>query len=133
MKKATRLVLTLCAFIAGYFFTYWVPFSFIPGASDITLLPQLVSLFIGVSVAAFTWRKTWNISPSLATSILLGGVIVGAVGFVAGFFAPMIFFPQSNLGPLFGIFFSGPIGFIVGLIAGGLYWMVKKKKNAALP
>ena len=50
---------------------------------------------------------------------LLGGVIVGGIGFLAGFVGPIIFTPEANQGPLLGIFVTGPLGFAVGA-AGGL-------------
>jgi hypothetical protein len=43
-------------------------------------------------------------------------VILGAAGFCAGFFGPMVFVPESNLGPIVGIFFSGPGGIVLGLV-----------------
>jgi hypothetical protein len=36
----------------------------------------------------------------------VGGVIVGALGFIAGFFGPILFTPESNR-PLLGIFITG--------------------------
>jgi hypothetical protein len=42
--------------------------------------------------------------------------ILGAVGFAAGFFGPMIFVPEANQGPLVGIFMSGPAGVALGLL-----------------
>jgi hypothetical protein len=45
-------------------------------------------------------------------------LIVGGIGFAAGFFGPIILTPDSNQGPLLGIFITGPIGFVVGLIYG---------------
>jgi hypothetical protein len=49
---------------------------------------------------------------------LLAGLSVGSVGLLTGYFAPLVMFPQSNLGPLFGIIFAGPAGFVVGVILG---------------
>ena len=49
---------------------------------------------------------------------LLGALIVGGIGFAAGFFGPIIFTPKSNQGPLLGIFFTGPLGFVAGAIIG---------------
>jgi len=129
MKIATRIILTICAFVASYFFIFWLPFSLIilPGNNE--MVPHIVSLLIAVCVAIFVWKKGGGINHNLATSILLGGMIVGAIGFVVGFFGPMILYPQSNLGPLFGLFFTGPIGFLIGLIGGGIYWNIKVKKQ----
>lgn len=42
-------------------------------------------------------------------------LVLGAAGFCAGFFGPMVFVPESNLGPIVGIFFSGPGGVVLGL------------------
>jgi len=54
----------------------------------------------------------------------LGAFVVGTVGFVAGFFGPMIFNPSANQGPMLGIFITGPgsavLGFVGGIIAGVL-------------
>lgn len=43
-------------------------------------------------------------------------VILGAVGFCAGFFGPLIFVPEANQGPLVGILMTGPGGGLLGLI-----------------
>ena len=52
---------------------------------------------------------------------LLGGFILGGIGFAAGFFGPIFLTPRSNQGPLLGIFFTGPLGFIIGVAIGSLY------------
>ncbi|WP_263588878.1 hypothetical protein [Sphingopyxis sp. GC21] len=46
------------------------------------------------------------------------GCLLGAIGFAGGFFGPMIFTPDANQGPMLGIFITGPIGFLLGLLAG---------------
>jgi hypothetical protein len=57
-----------------------------------------------------------------------GGVIVGFIGFIAGFVGPIVFKPDSNQGPLLGIFITGPGGFILGTIAGAIWAQFRKKK-----
>jgi hypothetical protein len=53
--------------------------------------------------------------PSALTWVL----ILGAAGFAAGFFGPLIFAPDANQGPLVGILISGPGGaFLGGLLCG---------------
>jgi hypothetical protein len=47
-------------------------------------------------------------------------VILGGIGFAGGFFGPIIFTPESNQGPLLGIFITGPIGAVLGAIIGVL-------------
>jgi hypothetical protein len=43
-------------------------------------------------------------------------VFIGGFGFCAGFFGPIIFVPGANQGPLLGIFITGPLGILVGLL-----------------
>lgn len=43
-------------------------------------------------------------------------LFLGVVGFLVGFFGPIIADPSTHQGPLLGILFTGPIGFIVGLL-----------------
>jgi hypothetical protein len=57
-------------------------------------------------------------SKKIALCTLMGGIILGGIGFVGGFFGPIIFTPQANQGPLLGIFITGPLGFILGAIIG---------------
>lgn len=53
-------------------------------------------------------------------SALRGGCLLGGIGFVAGFVGPIVFMPDSNQGPLLGIFITGPGGFLVGLVLGAV-------------
>jgi hypothetical protein len=50
----------------------------------------------------------------------LGALGIGFVCFAAGFFGPIIFAPESNQGPLLGIFITGPLGAVAGAIIGAL-------------
>jgi hypothetical protein len=61
---------------------------------------------------------------------LIGALVVGGISFAAGFFGPMIFSPQSNQGPMLGIFITGPAGFVVGLIGGGIVGIFRKGRDA---
>jgi len=47
-------------------------------------------------------------------------IILGAVGFAAGFFGPMLFVPDANQGPMVGIFLSGPAGAALGAALYGI-------------
>ncbi len=75
-------------------------------------------------VALFYQREQSRKKMSLA---FRGGVIVGGISFLAGFLGPIILTPQANQGPLVGIFITGPIGFVVGIIAGYIYSIFKGK------
>jgi hypothetical protein len=60
--------------------------------------------------------------------IIFSAVLFGGIGFVGGFFGPMIFTPEANQGPLLGIFITGPAGVMVGGIIGLVYWIKKDRK-----
>lgn len=45
-------------------------------------------------------------------------LLIGAAGFAAGFFGPIIFIPDSNIGPVIGILMTGPGGAVLGLLMG---------------
>ncbi len=51
-------------------------------------------------------------------SVGFWGLSLGAIGFCAGFFGPILLNPGANQGPLLGILITGPSGLIGGLILG---------------
>ena len=53
--------------------------------------------------------------------------IVGVVGFLIGFVGPLIFSPDSNTGPMLGIFVTGPLWAIVGAICGVVIGLVVRR------
>jgi uncharacterized membrane protein YeaQ/YmgE (transglycosylase-associated protein family) len=52
---------------------------------------------------------------------LVGALLVGALGFLCGFFGPLIFTPEANQGPLLGIFITGPLGAVLGAALGAKF------------
>ena len=86
---------------------------------------QVVSLVAAALVGRYVWLRTASVQPGLIGSMGLGAVILGAVGFIGGFFGPIIFMPGANQGPLLGIFITGPLGFVLGAIAGAIHWVVR--------
>ena len=58
-----------------------------------------------------------------------GAALVGGIGFIAGFFGPIIFAPEANQGPLLGIFITGPLGFIIGGLTGLVYAHVSANRK----
>jgi hypothetical protein len=55
------------------------------------------------------------------TAMIVGAMVIGGAGFMAGFCGPMILMPEANQGPLVGIIYTGPLGAIAGAIGGLLY------------
>jgi hypothetical protein len=60
--------------------------------------------------------------------ILVGALIVGGIGYTAGYFGPLTFTPKANQGPLLGIFITGPFGFAVGAIIGAVVGYIRTRK-----
>jgi len=52
-------------------------------------------------------------------------IFLGAAGFAAGFFGPMIFAPDANQGPMVGIFISAPAGAVLGFVLYGICRLLK--------
>jgi hypothetical protein len=52
--------------------------------------------------------------PTIATWFL----VLGGVGLVTGYFAPLALAPEANTGPLIGLFITGPLGALAGLVLG---------------
>ncbi|MFA7387603.1 MAG: hypothetical protein WCZ87_08085 [Thiohalobacteraceae bacterium] len=126
MSLAARILAMMVVVPATFFFIYWVPFSLLPFGN--TPIPALVSLACAVAVGRFVWRRLDGDSNGLVASTLRGAVLLGSIGFCAGFFGPMIFVPGANQGPLLGIFVTGPLGFLLGGAGGFVYGL--KGRNA---
>lgn len=57
-------------------------------------------------------------------ALLAGGLIGGVIGyFIGAFIACDWLYPTSNLCGIYGVFFTGPVGFIGGAVAG---WFVSR-------
>ncbi len=39
---------------------------------------------------------------------------------MAGFLGPLVLSPKASLGPLLGILLTGPLGFVLGALIGGM-------------
>ena len=65
---------------------------------------------------------------------MLTSSVVGVVGFLAGFIGPIFWYPDSNVGPLLGIFVTGPFGSVAGAVLGAsLGALVPLRSRLATP
>ncbi len=81
----------------------------------------LIAALVAALVAWYARRAIG--SPEFAgfvEAIFLGVVVIGGIGSLGGFVGPMIFAPGANQGPLLDIFITGPLGFLLGAIGGGV-------------
>jgi hypothetical protein len=64
-----------------------------------------------------------------AIVILLGGFVGLVVGYLAGVYVAYDWlYPTSNLCGIYGVFFTGPIGFVVGL---AVTWLLSRRRLRA--
>lgn len=127
MRLIFRLMALLLVVPATYYFIYWVPFSLLPFIER-RWIPNIISLLCAAGVGWYVWKKLRYAQDKLISSTLLGAIVVGAIGFCAGFFGPILLTPAANQGPLLGIFITGPLGFPLGGVGGFVYWLVKGRK-----
>jgi hypothetical protein len=134
MKSALRCVLTFLAAVAAFYFAYWIGGALlmmvgVASSRMLHSLSLLIAALAAFACGAVVWTSTAK--RGLLRAVLLGAVVVGSVGFSAGFFGPILFMPHANQGPLLGLFITGPLGFIAGAVGGAIYWVVARQRSAA--
>lgn len=131
MLTIARFGLSFLVGIATFYFVFWVPFSLVSFLPGWWLLATIGSFAAAIWSARYTWRRTDEASDGGVLALTLGGaLVVGGVGFVGGFFGPMIFAPEANQGPLLGLFITGPLGFLLGGAGGFVYALVRRSRHA---
>jgi len=130
MKYFVSVIALILVVPATYYFVYWLPCSLLP-LDEHPWIANVLSLACAVAAGWFVWVRTTSVSDGALSTMILGAVLFGGIGFTGGFFGPIIFTPGSNQGPLLGIFITGPAGFILGGIAGFIYWTIKEGKRGA--
>lgn len=125
MKPIMQILAMLVVIPATYLFVFWVPLSLV-SFGGVRWIPMAIALGCALVVAWFVWKLLDRAPDELMSSIGSGAIACGVVGFLGGFFGPLIFSPESNQGPMLGIFITGPLGVLLGAIAGAIYWKVRK-------
>ncbi len=128
MKTLLRIVVTLIAFVATFYFVYWVGGALIFSVNLPFWISLLGSVLAAIVVARYVWAHTASVEASLASSILVGALATGEITFSAGFFGPILFTPGANQGPLLGIFVTGPLGLLLGAAGGAVYWFLRRRR-----
>ena len=61
--------------------------------------------------------------------MLLGGIVGLVVGYFVGVYVACDWlYPTSNLCGIYGLFFTGPIGFVVGIVG---TWLISRRAPRA--
>jgi drug/metabolite transporter (DMT)-like permease len=131
MKTTFRIILIFSGAIASFYIVALLVYLLIHDMNHSVPVSVLISLIITLLILIFLWKKTENglVPKNLGPWMLIGGCAIGFIAFIFGFFGPMIFSPTSNQGPLLGILVTGPFGFLIGVIAGMLFWRFKVKNK----
>jgi hypothetical protein len=129
MHQFARILLLLTVVPAVYFFVYWLPFAVVP-LEDRQWFAGLVALLCAALAGRFLWTHTGSHArhQGVLASMLTGALILGGIGFGAGFFGPLLLSPGSNQGPLLGLLFTGPLGTVLGAVAGLVYWWLHRDR-----
>ena len=127
MKKSTRIIISFLGSLVSLISIH-LPFSLLMNSLEIRTR-LIITLVISVLIGSFLWFITDNVSKKFTDKLFTTATIIGVIGFAIGFIGPIIFTPEANQGPLLGIFVTGPLSFVVGLIGAGVYWKTKFNKN----
>ncbi|MDO8892815.1 MAG: hypothetical protein Q7V00_13285 [Sulfurimicrobium sp.] len=129
-----QIVAAIIVFVATHYFFFWISGGLllpILGSHGASVFPM--SLTISLSAAAvasfYVWKRlgakrkernppSQSVKPehevNLTSAVVLGAILAGSIGFIGGFFGPLLLMPGANQGPLLGIFITGPVGILLG-------------------
>lgn len=143
-RQVVRGVAAFLVGVATFYFVGWMGSALLSAF----LFPALAGLlgFAGGASCAFLsgrwiWRSLGPVSPgkeapgplgSIAAGAVTGALLLGGIGFVGGFFGPLIFAPGANQGPLLGLLITGPAGVVLGAVGGGVYGLMCTRRAAGV-
>lgn len=126
MKPVFQLLAMLVVIPATYLLVFWGPLSFV-SFTGARWIPMTIALAVALAAGGSVWRKMGAAPDTLVERMTSGAMTLGAIGFVAGFFGPLIFSPESNQGPMLGLFITGPLGVVFGAVGGAVVWRVRRR------
>jgi len=132
MNSAIRGIVAFVTAVGTFYFVYWVGGALLLSLQLPGWIPLIGSAICSVIVTRYVWMNSasYSSSGSLVRSMAVGALVTGGVGFAAGFFGPILLTPGANQGPLLGIFITGPLGFVLGAVGGGVYWRARRNRSA---
>lgn len=131
MRSLARIVVTLIVGLATFYFMFWLGFSLILPSDGWLWIRGLGSLLCACVAARYVWSRSVAVARGWVRSVVLGALITGGIGFVGGFFGPILFAPDANQGPLLGIFITGPLGVLLGAVGGLVHGLVQSRRKSA--
>ncbi len=123
-----RIIVSAVVIVATYYFCYWMTLAFIPIPWGVA---AIASYACAMAAGWYAWTRTAAVDSSLARSVGYWALVIGAIGFIGGFFGPMVFAPDANQGPLLGILITGPVGVLIGAIGGLVHGLAQRKRGGS--
>jgi hypothetical protein len=129
--------------VAAFYFVGWMAAGLLSAALPASLA-GLPGFALGAASAFLGGRWVWRAldptgSPprggpsAVVAGAVTGALLLGGIGFVGGFFGPMVLAPEANQGPLLGLLITGPGGLVLGAVAGGLYALQRSRPSGTPP
>jgi hypothetical protein len=129
MKNIGRIAVVALVALAMFYVVFWFSQALMPVGARGWVAP-IIALVCALAAGRYVWiSRDYTSTGSSMPTALLWALIVGGVSFLLGFVGPMIFTPSANQGPMLGIFITGPLGFVVGGIAGFVYARRTRRKQ----
>ena len=127
MQFIPRLLVTLAAFLATVVFATLFTALFLP--DFFAVIGSLMSWALAAWMARWLWLRLAEPVTGLLATTVVWALGLGGLGFVLGFFGPMILSPGANQGPMLGIFITGPGGFVLGAVVGMMRWSMQSRQG----
>lgn len=123
----------LLAFLTTYFFSVWMGPALLRWKDVPVGAVHYGALLLALATAVLVWRCTAGSSSSIARSVAVGALITGSVGLAAGLLGPLLLAPETNHGVALGLFLTGPLGFVLGGLGGGVFWLLRRQEPPGSP
>ena len=128
MTGIFRVVVSAIVIVATFYFFYWTALAFIPIPWGVA---SVIAYACAMAAGWYAWTRTASVNPTLMRSVGYWAMVAGAIGFIGGFFGPMVFAPGANQGPLLGILITGPAGVLIGAAGGLVHWLIQRKRSGS--
>jgi hypothetical protein len=78
-----------------------------------------------IGLVIFLFKNKSGAPKPMIYYIIMGAFLTGFTALILGVLGAIIFYPESNIAPIIGFIYTGPIGFVLGSLGGAVYWTVK--------
>ncbi len=130
MKIALRVVLAILVYLGAAFFVRWI---IVQPLGLQWSMRGTVSSVAALGIAWYAFRQSRTVPSGLASFVLFGTVVVGGVGYAAGFLVPLLLLQSSPQNFLLSLFITGPIGTVAGAIGGAVWWLFRRLNAPTAP